>query len=121
MLADWLARLIGLVSPRCRAALVVGSAPAVDVPLLHQRLLFAACSGQPVHPTTVGDAPSARTGRTRLVVAAIAAAIGLVWLLQGVGALPGSFMSGDIVWAWAGLALIAAAVVYGAWPRLRRR
>jgi len=74
-----------------------------------------------VHPTTVRDGPSARTGRTRFVVAAIAAAIGLIWLLQGVGALPGSFMSGDTSWAWAGLALIAAAAAYGAWPRLRRR
>jgi hypothetical protein len=69
----------------------------------------------------VGDAPSARTDRTRFVVAAIAAAIGLVWLLQGIDAIPGSFMSGDVAWAWAGLGLIAGAAVYASWPRLRRR
>jgi len=59
--------------------------------------------------------------RTRLVVATVAALVGLVWVFQGIGALPGSFMTGDMLWAWLGLALVAVAVVYAAWPRLRRR
>ena len=41
-------------------------------------------------------------------------------MLQGAGVLPGSFMTGDMLWLWLGLGLIAAAAVYGAWPRLRR-
>jgi hypothetical protein len=55
------------------------------------------------------------------VLAAIAALVGLVWALQGAGVLPGSFMSGDPLWLVAGLALVAAAIAYAAWPRLRRR
>jgi hypothetical protein len=55
-----------------------------------------------------------------LVVAALAALVGLVWVLQGIGMLPGSFMTGDMLWAWLGLALIIVAIAFGAWPRLRR-
>lgn len=29
-------------------------------------------------------------------------AVGLIWILQGVNILPGSFMTGQIVWAWRG-------------------
>ena len=55
------------------------------------------------------------------MVAGVAALVGSVWILQGVGVLPGSFMTGDMLWAWIGLALIGAAVAYASWPRLRRR
>jgi hypothetical protein len=60
--------------------------------------------------------------RTRFVVAAIAALVGLVWIAQGLG-VPigqGSFMIGDPTWTLIGAALVAVAVVYAAWPRLRR-
>jgi hypothetical protein len=57
----------------------------------------------------------------RFVLAAIAALVGLVWTLQGANLLPGSFMTGDPFWLAAGLALIAAAAGYAAWPTLRRR
>ena len=57
----------------------------------------------------------------RFVVAAIAALVGLVWVLQGFDILPGSFMTGDMLWAWIGLVLIAVAAAYATWPRLRRR
>jgi hypothetical protein len=69
------------------------------------------------------DAPgSPRRDRTRFVLAAIAALVGLVWALQGLGApIGGSFMIGDPFWTWAGLALVAAAGAYAVWPRLRRR
>jgi ABC-type multidrug transport system permease subunit len=57
-----------------------------------------------------------------LVIAVVAALVGLVWLAQGLGApIGGSFMIGDPFWAWAGLALMLAAAGYAAWPRLRRR
>ena len=60
--------------------------------------------------------------RTRLVIAAVAALVGIVWALQGIGApIGGSFMVGDPFWILAGLALVAASVVYASWPRLRRR
>ena len=67
-----------------------------------------------MHATTVH--------RTRLVIAVVAALVGLVWFLQGLGAPIGrSFMIGDPFWTVAGVALVAAAGVYAAWPRLRRR
>jgi hypothetical protein len=38
------------------------------------------------------------------VVGAVAILLGTVWMLQGIGALPGSFMTGQMFWFWAGLA-----------------
>ena len=29
--------------------------------------------------------------------------VGIVWILQGINVLPGSFMTGQTFWAWAGL------------------
>jgi hypothetical protein len=69
----------------------------------------------------VASTGTSRGDGRRFVLAAIAALIGGVWVLQGVGLLPGSFMTGDAFWAGAGLALIAAAIASVAWPRLRRR
>lgn len=75
-----------------------------------------------VHPTPVVTTGSSRGGRTRFVLAAIAILVGLVWVLQGLGVPIGrSFMVGDRFWAWAGAALMVAALTYVAWPRLRRR
>ncbi len=68
----------------------------------------------PVHATPVD--------RTRLIIAAVMALVGLVWAAQGLGAQIGrSFMIGDPFWILAGVALIVAGVGYAAWPRLRRR
>lgn len=64
---------------------------------------------------------SSRSDRTRFVVAAIAAAVGLVWLLQGLGVLPGSFMSNSPTWVVVGLVVVLAAFTYAVWPRLRGR
>jgi hypothetical protein len=65
---------------------------------------------------------SPRHDRTRFVLAAIAALVGLVWALQGLGApIGGSFMIGDPFWILAGVALMVAAAAYAVWPRLRRR
>jgi len=69
----------------------------------------------------VAGSGSPSRDRTRYVIATIAALVGLVWALQGAGVLPGSFMTGDPLWLWLGVALLLVAVAYAAWPRLRRR
>lgn len=75
-----------------------------------------------MHATTVTGPATPRPARGRLIVAAVVALVGLVWVAQGLGApIGGGFMVGNSFWAWAGLALIAAAALYAAWPRLRRR
>ena len=33
----------------------------------------------------------------------VLAVVGTIWLLQGLNLLPGSFMTGQTFWAWAGL------------------
>jgi hypothetical protein len=54
-------------------------------------------------------------------VAVIVALVGAVWVAQGLGVpIGGSFMVGDNFWAFAGTGLIALAIVYATWPRLRR-
>ena len=56
------------------------------------------------------------------IAAIVVALVGLVWVAQGLGApIGGGFMIGDPFWILAGLALVAASIVYAAWPRLRRR
>ena len=74
-----------------------------------------------MHATTVGASTSPGRDRTRSVVAALAALVGLVWVLQGVGMLPGSFMTGDMKWFWIGLALVVVALVLGGAAVLYRR
>jgi drug/metabolite transporter superfamily protein YnfA len=45
--------------------------------------------------------------RLSLVVAGIALiAVGGVWILQGIGVLKGSFMTGDASWSWIGAACV---------------
>jgi hypothetical protein len=75
-----------------------------------------------MHATTVTDPATPPRDRTRLLVAAALALAGIVWTLQGLGApIGGSFMVGDMSWAYAGLATIGIAAAVAAWPRLRRR
>jgi hypothetical protein len=59
--------------------------------------------------------------RTRALVAFILIAAGLVWIGQGTAILRGgSFMVGDIRWAWIGAGcLVVGAVV--AWREIRSR
>lgn len=64
---------------------------------------------------------TSRGGGTRFGLAAIAGLVGLTFLLQGIGVLPGSVMSGDPFWAVVGGVMIVAALAYAGWPRLRRR
>jgi hypothetical protein len=48
------------------------------------------------------------------LIAALMAIVGVIWILQGVGILPGSFMSGDPTWAVIGAAvlIVSGAVFY---------
>lgn len=47
---------------------------------------------------------------SRLVIAVVVGLLGLVWLGQGLGFLPGSFMTGSQFWATVGTVLVVAAV-----------
>ena len=48
-------------------------------------------------------------------------AIGLIWLLQGIGVLEGSPMTDQSFWAYAGVVMIAAGVAIRVWYHRRRR
>ncbi len=49
-----------------------------------------------------------RTSRTRLLLGLLLALLGAVWIAQGLGELPGSFMSGDRTWAAVGTVAVIA-------------
>ncbi|OLC22224.1 MAG: hypothetical protein AUH33_00205 [Chloroflexi bacterium 13_1_40CM_68_21] len=49
--------------------------------------------------------------RTVRIVSLVALAVGAIFILQGIGLLGGSFMTGRSEWAIAGAALAAAALV----------
>jgi hypothetical protein len=49
--------------------------------------------------------------RIIVTVGSLVALIGLVWLLQGLGTLPGSFMTGSQFWAAMGALMILVGVV----------
>lgn len=53
----------------------------------------------------------------RIVIGAVLAVVGLVWIGQGVGAIGGSFMSGEAVWAVIGAVVVVfgAVLVRGGW------
>jgi hypothetical protein len=53
------------------------------------------------------------------VVGVLLALVGCVWILQGMGVLPGSFMSGQSKWAINGAIALAAGVVIF-WASRRR-
>jgi hypothetical protein len=45
------------------------------------------------------------------IIGGVLLAMGTIWILQGVGILPGSFMSGQIIWAWRGAAAAAVGLL----------
>jgi hypothetical protein len=51
--------------------------------------------------------------RLATLLGVLAILAGGVWILQGIGVLPGSFMSGDPTWAWigAGTGVVGVGVV----------
>jgi len=57
------------------------------------------------------------------VVAVLLMGMGIVWILQGINVLPGSFMTGQIQWAYrGGLAVVLGMVLFWAssWVRPRQ-
>lgn len=58
--------------------------------------------------------------RSRLIIAAVLALTGSVWIFQGVGVIPGSFMTGDITWTYIGGAVVVGAAAL-ALSALRQR
>ncbi len=48
---------------------------------------------------------------TLRVIAILLMGMGTVWILQGVNILPGSFMTGQMVWAYRGAATAVAGLV----------
>lgn len=58
--------------------------------------------------------------RSRLVVAALLSLVGLAWIGQGSGAIAGSAMSGQTMWALIGVVLIVIGVLIGAREVSRR-
>jgi hypothetical protein len=58
--------------------------------------------------------------RTRLVVGVVLALVGAVWLGQGLGIIPGSFMTGSQFWALAGIVALVVGI-FLAWGPLRGR
>lgn len=56
------------------------------------------------------------------IVGVLLMVIGVVWFLQGIGVLPGSFMTGQTKWAInGGIAFVVGLVVLLTSRRLRRR
>ena len=55
-----------------------------------------------------------------IVIAVLLILVGGTFAGQGLGYIPGSFMTGDMKWFWIGLVLIAAGLVLGVFG-LRRR
>jgi hypothetical protein len=56
------------------------------------------------------------------IVALLLIGMGIVWILQGINILPGSFMTGQLQWAWrGGLAVLAGITILGISTRFRRR
>ena len=59
--------------------------------------------------------------RTRWIIAAVLILIGVAWMGQGLGLLPGTgFMDGDTTWAVIG-AILAIAGIAVAWTAIRER
>jgi uncharacterized BrkB/YihY/UPF0761 family membrane protein len=56
----------------------------------------------------------------RAVIGGLVALVGLVWIGQGLGYLPGSFMSGDPTWAVIGAVVMLLGLAV-AWSGVRRR
>jgi hypothetical protein len=55
------------------------------------------------------------------ILVALMVLMGIVWILQGVNILPGSFMTGDIQWAYRGAAMVVVGALVLAWVNWRRR
>ena len=54
-----------------------------------------------------------------LIIGVLAMLAGGVWTLQGVGVIPGSFMSRNLTWVIIGLVTLLAGLALVAWSRRR--
>lgn len=54
------------------------------------------------------------------VFALLLIAMGVIWILQGINLLPGSFMTGQVQWAYRGAIAAAAGVVLLLFARRRK-
>jgi hypothetical protein len=45
------------------------------------------------------------------ILGVVLIALGIIWILQGVNILPGSFMTGQIQWAWRGGILVVVGIL----------
>ena len=54
------------------------------------------------------------------IVGALFIFLGTVWFLQGINVLPGSFMSGQTVWAQRGGTLIVAGIAALVWANRKK-
>jgi len=45
------------------------------------------------------------------IVSGFLIAFGVIWILQGFNILPGSFMTGQIAWAWRGTVCVVIGIV----------
>ena len=57
---------------------------------------------------------------TLRILAVLLIGLGAIWILQGINILPGSFMTGQIQWAYRGAAIAAGGLVL-LWLAVRRR
>jgi uncharacterized membrane protein HdeD (DUF308 family) len=53
------------------------------------------------------------------ILGALAVLLGVVWILQGLNVLPGSFMTGDMKWAVYGAILALVGIAAIVWARRR--
>lgn len=67
-------------------------------------------------PSGVGPRPRA----SRLLISGLLGLTGAVWVGQGIGYIPGSFMTGDPFWAVMGTILLAGAATMVALESRRR-
>ncbi|MGZ3306669.1 MAG: hypothetical protein ACXU8U_12485 [Asticcacaulis sp.] len=51
------------------------------------------------------------------VIAALAVILGVIWILQGLNILPGSFMTGHMEWTWRGAIMVVVGAGLGWWSR----
>jgi hypothetical protein len=73
---------------------------------------------------TCGVLAKADGGNMRIVlniVGVLLVLLGIVWVLQGINVLPGSFMSGQMRWAVRGGILIVAGIVGLVWANRKQK
>jgi uncharacterized membrane protein len=58
--------------------------------------------------------------RTKLAIGVLLGLVGAVWLGQGLGIVPGSFMTGSQFWAIAGIVALVVGI-YLVWGSIRQR